>query len=90
MVNGNMQHRNLIRKTTLGGHDINMVTEDVRNAPKGRICKGPAHNTVVSLSRGRTANDVVTLARQSHMRVSKGRAAPPASRQPSNQTAQLR
>ena len=90
MANGNMEHRNLVWKTTLGSHDTNVTTEEARNASKGRICMDPAHNAVISFGRGRTVHAIVTLARQSHMLVSGGGAAPPAPRQPCNQAAQFR
>ena len=48
MVNGNMQYRNLIWKTTLGSHDINVTTEEARNASEGRISQDLAHDTVMS------------------------------------------
>ena len=76
-----MQHRNLSRETTLSGHDINVTTEEVHNASKGRIGKDLAHHTVVRLGRGRTVNTVVALASQGNMLVSESGAAPPAPRQ---------
>ena len=90
MVKGNAQLSNLIWKTTLGSHDINVTTEEARNASKGRIRKNPAHYTVVRFGRCCTVHAVVTLARQSFMRVADGGAALPAPRQPCNQAAQLR
>ena len=79
MVNGNMQHRDFRRETTLGCHDINMTSEEARNASKGRISKDLAHHTVVGFGRGGTVYTVPTLARQGNMIVAKGGAATPSS-----------
>ena len=62
MINGNMQHRDLDGETTLGSHDINVTTEEARNASKGRISKDLTHSAVVSLGRSRTVDAVVALA----------------------------
>ena len=79
-----MQHRDLGRETTLSRHDINMTTEEARNASEGSISKDLAHHTVVRLGRGSTVNTVFTLAGQGNMLVSESGAAPPAPRQPCN------
>ena len=79
MINGDMQHRDLGRETTLSGHDINVTTEEARNASKGRISKDLAHHTVVGFGRGGTVYTVPTLARQGNMIVAKGGAATPSS-----------
>ena len=89
VVNGHMQHRDLSRETTLSGHDINVTTEEARNASKGRISKDLAHHTVVRLGRSRTVDTVGALASQCDMLVAKGGAASPASWQRCNKTAQL-
>ena len=62
VINGNMQHRDLDGETTLGSHDINVTTEEARNASKGRISKDLTHSAVVRLGRSRTVDTVVALA----------------------------
>ena len=57
-----MQHRDLDGETTLGSHDINVTTEEARNASKGRISKDLTHSAVVRLGRSRTVDTVVALA----------------------------
>ena len=67
VISGDTQHRDLGRETTLSGHDINVTTEEARNASKGRISKDLAHHTVVRLGRGSTVNTVFTLSSQGNM-----------------------
>ena len=89
MVNRHMQHSDLGGETALGSHDINMTTEEARNASKGRISKDLAHDAIVSLGRSRTLDTVVALASKCDMSVAEGGAASPATRQCCNKTPQL-
>ena len=90
MVKRDMQHSDLWRETTFSCHDINMTTKEARNAPKGRISKGPAHNAVICLGGGSTVDSVITFAGEGNMPVPKGGAAPPTPGQLSNKLPELR